>query len=138
MFHINKYLDDEFRPQVLAWLYENNTEAKDSYYLELDIDQYIEDHVDRSKFDDDDDNDLWLCGVTGKQILQSIYSDPDHMVLCPECAIYYELDENPDSKPDNFPRPPAVPLFRMVDYGGSTCDNCGCQTDYETITIYCD
>ena len=122
--------------QVLEYLYDMTsmqTEPMDSYDLEQMLEDYSEKLCEENHIDD-----AWYNGLLGDQILRSVYSDPDNMVLCHECAIYYETGENPTDLPDQFPIPNGSPLFRMADYGGSTCDNCGRQTDYCTITVYSD
>ena len=122
--------------QVLEYLYNMTamqTEPADYYDLEQMLDDYSEKLCEENHIDD-----VWSNGLLGDQILRSVYSDPDNMVLCPECAIYYETGENTTDLPNQFPIPICSPLFRMVDYGGSTCDNCECRTDFCTITIYSD
>ena len=109
------------------------TEPADYYDLEQMLDDYSEKLCEENHIDDP-----WYQGLLGDQILRSVYSDPDNMILCPECAIYYETGENTTDLPNQFPIPIGSPLFRMADYGGSTCDNCECRTDFCTITIYSD
>ena len=119
--------------QVLEYLYETSmhTEPADPYFLEQMLGDYSEELCEANHIDD-----AWSNGLLGDQILRSVYSDPDNMVLCHECAIYYETGENTTDLPNQFPIPHGSPLFRMTDYGGSTCDNCERQTDFCTITIY--
>ena len=127
---------DSVYQTILEHLYDMTsmqTEPADSYYLEQMLDDYSEKLCEENHIDDP-----WYHGLDGDQILRSVYSDPANMVLCPECAIYYETGENTTDLPNQFPIPIGSPLFRMMDYGGSTCDNCGCRTDYCTITIYSD
>ena len=122
--------------QVLEYLYDMaamQTEPADSYDLEQMLDDYSEKLCEENHIDD-----VWSNGLLGDQILRSVYSDPDNMVLCHECAIYYETGENTTDRPNQFPIPNGSPLFSMMDYGGSTCDNCECRTDFCTITIYSD
>ena len=126
---------ESVREQVLEHLYETSmhTEPADPYFLEQMLGDYSEELCEANHIDD-----AWSNGLLGDQILRSVYSDPDNMVLCHECAIYYETGENTTDLPNQFPIPHGTPLFRMTDYGGSTCDNCERQTDYGTITIYSD
>ena len=122
--------------QVLEYLYDMaamQTEPADSYDLEQMLDDYSEKLCEENHIDD-----VWSNGLLGDQILRSVCSDPDNMVLCHECAIYYETGENTTDRPNQFPIPNGSPLFRMMDYSGSTCDNCECRTDFCTITIYSD
>ena len=122
--------------QVLEYLYDMTsmqTELTDSYDLEQMLDDYSEKLCEENHIDD-----AWSNGLFGYQILRSVYGDPNNMVLCPECAIYYETGENTTYLPNQFPIQSGFPLFRMKDYSDSTCDNCKCQTDYCIITIYSD
>ena len=122
--------------QVLEYLYNMaamQTEPADSYDLEQMLDDYSEKLCEENHIDD-----VWSNGLLGDQILRSVYSDPDNMVLCHECAIYYETGENTTDLPNQFPIKSGTSLFSMVDYDRSTCDNCERQTDYCTITIYSD
>ena len=123
--------------QVLEHLYYGMTsmqiEPVDSYDLEQMLGEYSEKLCEENHIDNP-----WYHGLEGYQILRSVYSDPDNMVLCHECAIYYETGENTTDLPNQFPLQSGFPLFRMADYGGSTCDNCERQTDYCTITVYSD
>ena len=127
---------DSVYQQILEHLYNMTamqTEPADYYDLEQMLDDYSEKLCEENHIDD-----VWSNGLLGDQILRSVYGDPNNMVLCPECAIYYETGENTTDLPNQFPIPIGSPLFRMMDYGGSTCDNCGCRTDFCTITIYSD
>ena len=122
--------------QVLEYLYDMaamQTEPADSYYLEQMLDDYSEKLCEENHIDDP-----WYQGLLGDQILRSIYSDPNNMVLCHECAIYYETGENTTDLPNQFPIQSGSPLFRMKDYSCFTCDNCECKTDYCIITVYSD
>ena len=122
--------------QVLEYLYNMTamqTEPADYYDLEQMLDDYSEKLCEENHIDD-----VWSNGLLGDQILHSVYGDPANMVLCPECAIYYETGENTTDLPNQFPIPHGTSLFSMVDYDRSTCDNCKRQTDYCTITIYSD
>ena len=127
---------DSVYQQILEHLYDMTsmqTEPADYYDLEQMLDDYSEKLCEENHIDD-----AWYQGLEGDQILRSVYSDPDNMVLCYECAIYYETGENTTDLPNQFPIQFGTPLFRMADYGGSTCDNCECRTDFCTITIYSD
>ncbi len=122
--------------QVLEYLYDMaamQTEPMDSDDLEQMLDDYSEKLCEENNIDD-----VWSNGLLGDQILRSVYSDPDNMVLCPECALYYETGESLTYLPNQFPIQNGSPLFRMMDYGCSTCDNCECRTNYFTVTIYSD
>ena len=120
--------------QILEYLYNMasmQTEPLDDYDLEQMLDDYSEKLCEENHIDD-----VWSNGLLGDQILRSVYSDPDNMVLCPECAIYYETGENITDLPNQFPIQSGSPLFRMVDYDGSTCDNCERRTVYCIIIVY--
>ena len=120
--------------QVLEYLYDMTsmqTEPTDSYDLEQMLDDYSEKLCEENHIDD-----AWSNGLLGDQILRSVYGDPNNMVLCPECAIYYETGENTTYLPNQFPIQSGSQLFRMKDYDSSTCDNCKIRTDYCIITIY--
>ena len=128
---------DSVYQQILEHLYDMTsmqTEPADSYDLEQMLDDYSEKLCEENHIDD-----VWSNGLLGDQILRSVYSDPDNMVLCPECTIYYETGENITDLPNQFPIQSGSPLFRMTNYyGRSTCDNCERRTDYCIITIYSD
>ena len=75
----------------------------------------------------------YLAGLNAEAVISSFISDPDHVMLCQNCALIVELQDNPsfiDSMPPNSKR--ALIISNFQGY----CDNCGDQYIPATYSIY--
>ena len=75
----------------------------------------------------------YLAGLNAEAVISSFVADPDHVMLCQNCALIVELQDNPsfiDSMPPNSKR--ALIISNFQGY----CDNCGDQYIPATYSIY--
>ena len=77
----------------------------------------------------------YLAGLNAEAVISSFVSDPDHVMLCQNCALIVEFQDNADttfidSMPPNSKR--ALIISNFQGY----CDNCGDQYMPTTYIIY--
>lgn len=75
----------------------------------------------------------YLAGLNAEAVISSFVADPDHVMLCQNCARIVELQDNPsfiDSMPPNSKC--ALIISNFQGY----CDNCGDQYIPATYSIY--
>ena len=75
----------------------------------------------------------YLAGLNAEAVISSFVADPDHVMLCQNCALIVEYQDNPsfiDSMPPNSKR--ALIISNFQGY----CDNCGDQYIPATYSIY--
>ena len=75
----------------------------------------------------------YLAGLNAEAVISSFVADPDHVMLCQNCDLIVELQDNPsfiDSMPPNSKR--ALIISNFQGY----CDNCGDQYIPATYSIY--
>ena len=77
----------------------------------------------------------YLAGLNAEAVISSFVADPDHVILCQNCALIVELQDNADttfidSMPPNSKR--ALIISNFQGY----CDNCGDQYIPATYSIY--
>lgn len=74
----------------------------------------------------------YLAGLNAEAVISSFIADPDHVMLCQNCALIVELQDNQSfiSMPPNSKR--ALIISNFQGY----CDNCGDQYMPTTYSIY--
>ena len=75
----------------------------------------------------------YLAGLNAEAVISSFVADPDHVMLCQNCALIVEYQDNPsfiDSMPPNSKC--ALIISNFQGY----CDNCGDQYMPTTYSIY--
>ena len=77
----------------------------------------------------------YLAGLNAEAVISSFVADPDHVMLCQNCALIVEYQDNPnttfiDSMPPNSKR--ALTISNFQGY----CNNCGDQYMSTTYSIY--
>ena len=75
----------------------------------------------------------YLAGLNAEAVISSFIADPDHVMLCQNCALIVEFQDNPsfiDSMPPNSKC--ALIISNFQGY----CDNCGDQYMPTTYSIY--
>ena len=74
----------------------------------------------------------YLAGLNAEAVISSFVADPDHVMLCQNCALIVELQDNQSfiSMPPNSKR--ALIISNFQGY----CDNCGDQYIPATYSIY--
>ena len=75
----------------------------------------------------------YLAGLNAEAVISSFIADPDHVMLCQNCDLIVELQDNPsfiDSMSLNSKR--ALIISNFQGY----CDNCGDQYIPATYSIY--
>ena len=74
----------------------------------------------------------YLAGLNAEAVISSFVADPDHVMLCQNCALIVELQDNQSfiSMPPNSKR--ALIISNFQGY----CDNCGDQYMPTTYSIY--
>ena len=77
----------------------------------------------------------YLAGLNAEAIISAFIADPDHVMLCQNCALIVEFQDNADttfidSMPPNSKR--ALIISNFQGY----CDNCGDQYMPNTYSIY--
>ena len=71
----------------------------------------------------------YLAGLNAEAVISSFVADPDHVMLCQNCALIVETTFI-DSMPPNIKR-----ALIISDFQGY-CDNCGDQYMPTTYSIY--
>ena len=74
----------------------------------------------------------YLAGLNAEAVISSFIADPDHVMLCQNCALIVEFQDNQSfiSMPPNSKR--ALIISNFQGY----CDNCGDQYMPTTYSIY--
>lgn len=73
----------------------------------------------------------YLAGLNAEAVISSFVADPDHVMLCQNCALIVELQDTfIDSMPPNSKC--ALIISNFQGY----CDNCGDQYIPATYSIY--
>ena len=73
----------------------------------------------------------YLAGLNAEAVISSFVADPDHVMLCQNCALIVELQDTfIDSMSPNSKR--ALIISNFQGY----CDNCGDQYIPATYSIY--
>ena len=73
----------------------------------------------------------YLAGLNAEAVISSFIADPDHVMLCQNCALIVELQDTfIDSMPPNSKC--ALIISNFQGY----CDNCGDQYIPATYSIY--
>ena len=73
----------------------------------------------------------YLAGLNAEAVISSFVADPDHVMLCQNCALIVELQDTfIDSMSSNSKRALIISNFQ------GCCDNCGDQYIPATYSIY--
>ena len=71
----------------------------------------------------------YLAGLNAEAVISSFVANPDHVMLCQNCARIVELQDNPDKSTNSKC---ALTISNFQGY----CDNCGDQYIPATYSIY--
>ena len=75
----------------------------------------------------------YLAGLNAEAVISSFVADPDHVMLCQNCARIVELQDN-QSFIDSMP--PNSKCALIISNFQGYCDNCGDQYIPATYSIY--
>ena len=80
----------------------------------------------------------YLAGLNAEAVISSFVSDPDHVMLCQNCALIVEYQDNPDKIETTFidSMSPNIKHALIISDFQGYCDNCGDQYMPTTYIIY--
>ena len=80
----------------------------------------------------------YLAGLNAEAVISSFVSDPDHVMLCQNCALIVEYQDNPDKIETTFidSMSPNIKRALIISDFQGYCDNCGDQYIPATYSIY--
>ena len=77
----------------------------------------------------------YLAGLNAEAIISAFIADPDHVMLCQNCALIVEFQDNADTTFIDSMPPNSKRALIISDFQGY-CDNCGDQYMPTTYIIY--
>ena len=77
----------------------------------------------------------YLAGLNAEAVISSFIADPDHVMLCQNCALIVEFQDNPNTTFINS-MPPNNKCALIISNFQGHCDNCGDQYIPATYSIY--
>ena len=77
----------------------------------------------------------YLAGLNAEAVISSFVSDPDHVMLCQNCALIVEYQDNPNTTFIDSMSPNSKRALIISNFQGY-CDNCGDQYMPTTYYIY--
>ena len=77
----------------------------------------------------------YLAGLNAEAVISAFIADPDHVMLCQNCALIVEFQDNSDTTFIDSISPNSKRALIISDFQGY-CDNCGDQYMPTTYIIY--
>ena len=80
----------------------------------------------------------YLAGLNAEAVISAFIADPDHVMLCQNCALIVEYQDNPDKIETTFidSMSPNIKRALIISDFQGYCDNCGDQYMPTTYIIY--
>ena len=80
----------------------------------------------------------YLAGLNAEAVISSFTADPDHVMLCQNCALIVEYQDNPDKIETTFidSMSPNSKCALIISNFQGYCYNCGDQYMPTTYSIY--